>query len=64
MIGSVVKEGSFISIYDENGRQIRCMPSDSNAQVLGYTGSTFSVKEGAFISIYDENGRQLSCRPC
>ena len=59
-IGTAIQSGSFVRVYDEQGRQLTTVAGE----LYGFTGSTVSVKVGSFIRIYDEHGRQLSTRPC
>ena len=61
MIGTVLKKGSTIYAYDEKGR-ILC--TKSSGEILGYTGTSFSVKKGHTVYIYDEKGRILSTKSC
>ncbi|MBR5957221.1 MAG: hypothetical protein IKZ99_02540, partial [Salinivirgaceae bacterium] len=58
----VVQKGSTIYVYDEKGSTIGVRSVGSNAQLMGYTGSSFSVKEGNTVYIYDEKGSTLSVR--
>ncbi|MBO7495431.1 MAG: hypothetical protein J6T98_02670 [Salinivirgaceae bacterium] len=62
MIGSVIQKGTCIDVYDEKGYQMCQINVCSNSQLMGYTGSTFSVKTGNVIDVYDQKGRQLSQR--
>lgn len=62
MIGSVIKEGSTIYAYDERGNQLCSKYVGSDGQLMGYTGSSFSVKEGSTVYVYDEKGNQLSSK--
>lgn len=41
MIGSVIKRGNTIYVYDERGKLL-C--TKSGGDVMGYTGTSFSVK--------------------
>lgn len=62
MIGSAIKEGSTIRVYDERGNQLCSKYVGSDGQLMGYTGSSFSVKEGSTVRVYDEKGNQLSSK--
>lgn len=61
MIGTVIKKGNTIYAYDEKGRTLCTKSGD---EVVGYTGTSFSVKKGKNVYIYDEKGRTLSTKHC
>lgn len=61
MIGTVIKRGSSICVYDEKGRTL-CVKT--NGEIMGYTGTTFSVKKGNSIYVYNEKGITLSVKSC
>ncbi len=61
MIGTAVQRGSTVYVYDEKGHQLTCVSCGSGGQLMGYTGSSFSVKRGSTVYVYDEKGRSLSC---
>ncbi len=62
-IGSVVRRGSSVYIYDENGRQIGTIGVAPNDTLKGYTSTTVSIQRGSMIYIYDEKGRQKGATP-
>jgi hypothetical protein len=61
-IGSAVRRGSVVYIYDERGRQLGAISAGNGAKdgLKGYTSSTVNVQRGSVIYTYDEKGRQLS----
>lgn len=61
MIGTVLKKSSTIYVYDEKGHTL-C--TKSGGEIMGYTGTSFSVKKGNTVYIYDEKGRTLSTKSC
>lgn len=60
-IGNAVQRGSFVYIYDENGRQRGTVSAGSgpNDGLKGYASSRVNVQRGSFIYSYDEQGRQV-----
>ncbi len=65
MIGTAVQKGDYVYVYDEKGYQLCCVYCGSNGQLMGYTGSSFSVKkDDNYVYVYDEKGYQLSCHYC
>ena len=61
MIGSVIKRGNTIYVYDERGKLL-C--TKSGGDVMGYTGTSFSVKRNHTVYVYDEKGKTLSTKSC
>jgi hypothetical protein len=59
-IGSVVERGTFLTVYDERGRQITVVPRGPSGVLNGYTANTVSIRRGFFLFTYDERGRQIS----
>ncbi len=62
MIGSVIQNGTCINVYDERGNTLCTKFVSSNGQLMGYTGSSFSVKDGSCVTVYDEKGNTLSTK--
>ena len=64
-IGNAVQKGSFVYIYDENGKQVGTVLAGSGKDdgLKGYTGSRVNVRRGVFIYSYDEKGRQIATTP-
>lgn len=62
MIGSVIQKGTCIEVYDEKGYTLCTKYVSSNGQLMGYTGSSFSVKDGNCVTVYDEKGYTLSTK--
>lgn len=60
MIGTAVQKGSTVYVYDEKGHQLTYVSCGNDGQLMGYTGSSFSVKKGRTVYVYDEKGHQLS----
>ncbi|MBR6082623.1 MAG: hypothetical protein IKP62_06840 [Salinivirgaceae bacterium] len=60
MIGSAVLRGQYVEVRDERGNQLCSKYVGSDGQLMGYTGSSFSVKRGQYVEVYDEKGNQLS----
>ena len=60
MIGSVIQKGQWVYAYDERGNQLTSVHAGSDGQLMGYTGSSFSVKKGQWVYVYNEKGNQLS----
>jgi hypothetical protein len=58
-IADVQKKGSFIEVYDSNGRRISYM-SSSKKEVSGVTGDFFVVTAGSFVEVYDEKCKRIS----
>jgi hypothetical protein len=54
-----------IYVYDENNRQLCCIPRGSGPHdgLKGYTSSTVSVRRGAYIYNFDQIGRQKGAIP-
>lgn len=61
-ISTVINEGGFIKVYDENGKSINSFCGRSS-EVCGYTSSTVTIKQGGFIFVYDENGKKINSFP-
>jgi hypothetical protein len=61
-IGTAVRRGSSVYVYDEKGRQLAVIGTGSRPEdgLTGYTSTTVSVRRGESIYTYDEKGRQLS----
>ena len=61
-IGTAVKRGAYVYVYDEKGRQLMTISTGSKLEdgLMGYTSTTVSVRRGGFIYTYDEKGRQIS----
>jgi hypothetical protein len=64
-IGTAVRRGSFVYVYDEKGRQLTAIAAGNQPEdgLTGYTSTTVSVRRGSFIYTYDEKGRQVSTTP-
>jgi hypothetical protein len=60
MIGSVIEKNGYAFAYDEKGRELCNKYLGSDGQLMGYTGSSFSVKKNRYVFVYDEKGRELS----
>ena len=60
MIGSVIQKGGLITVYDEKGYTLSNMQVNPSDQLMGYTGSSFSVKKGNMVTVYDEKCYTLS----
>ncbi len=61
-IGSVILKGSYVYVYDEKGHQLSSKNVGSNAELRGYTATSYSVQKGNYVYVYDEKGRQLSSK--
>lgn len=64
MIGSVIKKGSTLYVYDEKGRTLCTKSLNTRDMLMGYTGTSFSVRKNNTIYVYDEKGRTLSTKSC
>ena len=61
-IGTAVKRGTLVYVYDEKGRQIMVLPAGNKPEdgLTGYTSTTVSVRRGGLVYTYDQKGRQIS----
>lgn len=61
-IGSVVKKGSTIHVYNEKGGLLfaKAVGMDPKKDVVGYTANTVSIRMGSSIITYNEKGHQKS----
>ena len=61
-IGTAVKRGTLVYVYDEKGRQLMTIPAGNKPEdgLTGYTSTTVSVRRGGLVYTYDEKGRQIS----
>lgn len=56
-IGNVVKNGSSITIFDEDGRRRATFSCMSHATVTGFTSNAIHVRTGNDICIYNAEGK-------
>jgi hypothetical protein len=61
-IGSAVRRGSLVYVYDEKGRRLTSLLAGQGPKdgLQGYTSSRVSVRRGSLMHTYDERGRRLS----
>jgi hypothetical protein len=61
-IGTAIKRGTFVYVYDEKGRQLFSIGAGYRPEdgLTGYTSTTVSVRRGGFIYTYNEKGQQIS----
>ena len=61
-IGTAVKRGTLVYVYDEKGRQLMTISAGNKPEdgLTGYTSTTVSVRRGGLVYTYDEKGRQIS----
>lgn len=54
----VERDGSWIYLYDENGRRFKTLGASSVGEVAGWSGSFFVTVSGSWIYLYDADGRR------
>lgn len=61
MIGSALKHGSLIVVYDEHGRTLfsKARGNGPDDGLFGFTGSTVTMRYGSIIYTYDEAGQRV-----
>lgn len=59
MIGLAMQKGSYVEVYDENGRR-KSRFYIGNKVLQGFTSSIINVKDGSYLELYDENGKRRS----
>ena len=57
-ISSVESSGSWIYLYNANGRKYKTLSASSVGDVLGYSASFFVARNGSWIYIYNADGRK------
>ncbi len=59
MIGSAVQRGSYVEVYDDNGRR-KSRFFIGNKTFQGFTSTTINIKDGSYLELYDEDGKRKS----
>lgn len=57
-ISLVQNEGSWVYIYDENGKKYKTLSKSSVGTVNGFSASFFVTTNGNWIYLYDAEGRK------
>jgi hypothetical protein len=60
-ISNAIQRGSFVYLYDQQGRQLCAINAGNTAKgdgLQGYTGSSVNIRKGNFVYTYNEKGRQ------
>ena len=63
-IGTAVKRGGSVHVFDENGRLlfVRSAGYKPGDGLKGYTSSTVTIRRGDQLYVFDERGRLLYTR--
>ncbi|MCT7492767.1 hypothetical protein [Aliarcobacter cryaerophilus] len=64
-IASVIQQGEFIHVYDENNRKLFYLTLflKRGDKLMGYTNTTVSIQFGDFIETYDDKRNRISAHP-
>ena len=58
----VAKNGSWIHLYDAEGKKYKDINANTIGEVLSVSGETFTSRSGAWIITWDRNGKKISSR--
>ena len=61
-ISSVETSGSWIYLYDSEGRRYKTLSASSVGEVTGVSGQTFTSRNGSWIYTWDRNGKKINTR--
>jgi hypothetical protein len=56
-IGDCSQKGSYVELYDGNGKYMTRISISSNAQLNGCSSSIVVITSGSYAEIYDGNGK-------
>lgn len=59
-ISSVEESGSWIYVYNSQGKKYKTMSVSSVGNVLGYSSSIIVSQKGSWIYVYDADGKKLA----
>ena len=57
-ISSVETQGSWVYLYNAQGRRYKTLSVSSTGTVLGYSSEFFVTQNGSWIYLYDADGRK------
>ena len=57
-LSSIDQTGTWIYLYNSQGRKYKTLSTSSVGEVLGYSSTFFVARNGAWIYLYDADGRK------
>lgn len=57
-ISYVERDGSWVYLYDENGRRYKTLGGSSVGEIMGWSSSFFVSVSGSWVYLYDADGRR------
>lgn len=61
-ISRVERDGSWVYMYNESGKNYQTLSANSVGDVIGVAGNTFTSRNGNWIYTWDKNGKRLNTR--
>lgn len=61
-ISSVETSGSWIYLYDADGKRYKTISKSSVGEMAGVAGDTFTTRSGNWIYTWDKNGKKIHTR--
>ena len=58
----VSRNGSWIYLFDSEGRRYKTMSYSTVGDVIGVAGDTFTSRNGSWIYTWDKNGKKIKTR--
>lgn len=56
-IGNVMKDGTRVTVYDQDGRVICNFTTSPNSRVTHFTGNSVTIQDGRQVRMFDAQGR-------
>ncbi|MCH5238407.1 MAG: hypothetical protein J1E95_11530 [Muribaculaceae bacterium] len=61
-ISSVETNGSWIYLWDSEGKKYKTFSKSTIGDIIGVAGDTFTSKNGSWIYTWDKNGKKINTR--
>ena len=61
-ISSVETSGSWIYLYDSEGKRYKTLSASSVGEVTGVSGETFTSKNGSWVYTWNRDGKKVNTR--
>lgn len=61
-ISSLEQNGSWVYMYDQNGKKYKTLSAGNVGDVIGVSGDTFVSRKGSWIYTYDRSGKKINTR--